>query len=156
MSLGLLPPWVKWAALAVLATASLSTGFFAGTQWVTSKWNAEKAEAADALAKKTAQAMEDSRRMAVAQRAKDNAYEAQIRSIGGRLADALVSLHDRPERPDVPADPGTCAGSTGASLARPDAEFLTRLSAIAAGQQADLARCIATLEILRAGRQVTP
>lgn len=67
-------------------------------------------------------------------------YESQLRSISGRLADALVSLHNRPARLPEPAR-AACAGATGAELSGPDAAFLEREAARADTLRAALARC---------------
>jgi hypothetical protein len=141
--LSLIPTWVKAAAAGIGATLLVAAGFFAGTHWVSAQWDREKAQRAEALATKTSQAMEDSRRMAVAQRVKDNAYELQIRRTGARLADALERLRDRPERLPEPAR-AACAGATGAQLSGRDAAFLERFAARANELRAALARCQGT------------
>lgn len=75
-----------------------------------------------------------------AQKEKDNAIEV----ISGKLDSALVELRNRPPRsgrPGVPPSSGTCAGSTGAELSRPDAEFLVWEAARADRLQASLIQC---------------
>ena len=133
-------PWVRIGLVAILSLAIGAAGFETGRRWVLADWNAEKAAQAEAKAAAAAAAMEDSRRQAVAQRARDNAYESQLRSISGRLADALVSLHNRPARLPEPAR-AACAGATGAELSGPDAAFLEREAARADTLRAALARC---------------
>ena len=73
--------------------------------------------------------------------------DAQIKTIDARLAAALVSLHNRPDR--LPQAASTCVGATGKELARPDAEFLTRYAADAQELQAKLNSCIASYESAR-------
>jgi hypothetical protein len=77
--------------------------------------------------------------------------DAQIDNISRRLADSLNRLRERPDRSaSLPSDTGTCAGSTGAELSRPDAEFLTREAARADGAVEALNYCIAQYNAVRA------
>jgi hypothetical protein len=124
----------------MVGAGALVSGFLAGSFWVNAQWDREKLAQTEQLAAAQAKAMEDSRRVAVAQRAKDNAYEVQIRGIGGRLADALERLRKRPERLPEPAR-AACAGATGSELSGRDAAFLERLAARADELRAALARC---------------
>jgi hypothetical protein len=71
-------------------------------------------------------------------------YESRIRAVGVQRDAALASLRDRAERSALPASGGAaqaCAGATGASLSRPDAEFLVGLAARADDLRAALERC---------------
>jgi hypothetical protein len=66
-------------------------------------------------------------------------YDKQLKKINTDLNDALDRLRDRPERVSRPT--GTCEGSSGKELSRPDAEFLTRLAAEADKLVTDLQIC---------------
>lgn len=135
----------------MVGAGALVSGFLAGSFWVNAQWDREKLAQTEQLAAAQAKAMEDSRRRAVAHRKADEAYEKRIRSISGQLADALVSLRNRPERgSELPESPGGCVAGSGAGLAGGDAEFLARYAAAAAEQQAQLQRCIGAYEAQRA------
>lgn len=71
-------PWVRIGLLAILSLTIAAASFETGRRWVLADWNAEKAAQAEAKAAAAAAAMEDSRRQAVAQRARDNAYETEV------------------------------------------------------------------------------
>jgi hypothetical protein len=139
-----------------LAVAAITLAAAAAGGWTVNGWRLgkqieqTKAErAAQDLAQSEAN-QEASRRRAVAQRKADDAYEARIRTVGDKLADALVSLRNRPERGEqLPGAPADCVASTGAGLASGDAEFLARYAAEAAEQQAELRRCIGAYEAQR-------
>lgn len=91
-------------------------------------------------------------RMLAAAREKSN---AEIRRINARHTATVNSLRNRPERADsnsnsqVPSAPTPCAGSTGAELARGDAEFLAGYAADAARLEAALEQCISAYNALR-------
>lgn len=75
--------------------------------------------------------------------------------IADRLGRALSELRQRPERPaaaagGVPDPAAACAGQSGKSLARGDAEFLERYAADAAKLAASLKQCVAQYEAARA------
>lgn len=69
--------------------------------------------------------------------------QAQIDNLATSRAALLAQLRKRPERrADVPGVPiASCAGSTGAELARPDGEFLGRYAAFARSIQLELGAC---------------
>lgn len=132
--------WVRIVGALLLMAALLGVGFEGGRRWVLADWNADKAERAEKEKAQLEADREASRRAAVAQRVKDNAYEAEIRSIGDRLADALERVRDRPDRlPESARE--ACTGATGAQLSAGDAAFLGRLAARADALRAALARC---------------
>jgi hypothetical protein len=66
--------------------------------------------------------------------------DATIRGINARLADALLRLHNRPERLPEPAR-AACQGASGAELSGSDAGFLEREAARADSLRAELAAC---------------
>ena len=75
------------------------------------------------------------------QKAEDGKNE-QIRVIGDRLAVAVASLRERPERPAasggvMPAPAADCPAATGAGLYREDGIFLSREAAAAAAVVAE-------------------
>lgn len=75
----------------------------------------------------------------------------QLAAVGAARDRALAELRNRPaRRADVPgATITTCAGSTGAELARPDAEFLDRYGAFARSIQLELGACQAREAVTR-------
>ncbi len=107
----------------------------ADTRWK-AKINQERAES-QAAARATEQRHQEAAN-AIARRHANN-----VSTIRRNLDIALDSLRDRPDRPaGVPeaTRPG-CAGSTGAELSRPDAEFLVREAARADDIRAGLDAC---------------
>ena len=70
-----------------------------------------------------------------------------------KIKKLLDGLRNRPERPaELPGGgvaASTCADATGAGLSRPDAGFLVRFAALAAGVRADLAACEAREAAIR-------
>lgn len=78
----------------------------------------------------------------------------EVASINRKHATAVASLRQRPERlatfaSEVPSAPATCTGTTGAELARGDAEFLAGYAADAAKLEAALNQCEAAYNELR-------
>lgn len=82
-------------------------------------------------------------------------HREQVRVIDLRLATALDRLRQRPERriapapAEVPGTPETCAGVSGAELARGDGEFLAGYSADAAKVREALRTCETRYEQVR-------
>lgn len=79
---------------------------------------------------------------------------AKVAAVNRELAATLERLRNRPERntpsrSEVSSAPSACAGSTGAELARGDAEFLGRYAADAARLDAALEQCVAQYNALR-------
>lgn len=92
---------------------------------------------AEADARKREQALE-----AKAGRIEEEKNE-ELRIVSDQLDSALASLSKRPERTadNVPKNPESCKGATGADLSRSDAEFLTRESARADRLRSALDAC---------------
>lgn len=79
---------------------------------------------------------------------------AKVAAVNRELTATLDRLRNRPERntpsrSEVPNTPSACAGSTGAELAKGDAEFLVRYAADAARLDAALDQCAAQYNALR-------
>lgn len=80
---------------------------------------------------------------------------AEITRINRKHTAVVNSLRNRPERADsnsnsqMPSTPAACIGSTGAELARGDAEFLAGYAADAARLEAALNQCEAAYNALR-------
>jgi hypothetical protein len=72
-------------------------------------------------------------------------HDAEVQAISTRLNIALRELHNRSERMPT-ASTTACQGVSGAELSRPDAEFLTRLSARADSLRAALIECQSWVE----------
>lgn len=82
-------------------------------------------------------------------------HREQVRTIDKRLSVALGELRNRPERrptssSQVPGATQTCAGVSGAELARGDGDFLIRYSADAAKLRSALQICETSYEKVRA------
>ena len=137
----------------ILILVTIGTGFVTG--WIVNGWRLEsriaKIEAsyakAYAEAQKAARIKENGlvNDLSNLRRTKD----AEIKNINGRLAAALDGLRDRPERIDLSKNTGSCNGSTGAQLARGDAEFLARYAADAARLQSSYKTCVGAYEAAR-------
>lgn len=149
---------------AIIAIVVLAIGFLAG--WTTQGWRLNKeiatiqAEHAKSLKKlaDTARNAEAANREIEAQAVRSLA-EAQekrnveVAQINRNHAAVVDGLRKRPERPavssKVPSAPAACVGTTGAELARGDAEFLAGYSADAAKLEAALNQCEAAYNALR-------
>lgn len=139
---------------AIAGGAGYWRGHSAGQAKVQAAWDRERAQ----LAEEHAQAV-------AAARAKEQALQAQadqlreesnakLKEVNARAAALADSLRKRPERTAqgsaVSGTTSTCVGATGATLARPDAEFLAGYAADAARLQAALDQCVRQYEAVRA------
>lgn len=81
---------------------------------------------------------------------------AEVATVNTKLNGTLIGLRSRSERTiyhsehEVPGASPTCTGTTGAELARGDAEFLARFAADAAKLDAELTKCQAAYDSLTA------
>lgn len=78
--------------------------------------------------------------------------DREIREVTARAAALSNSLRNRPERPQtgsVPSTADTCAGASGAQLARGDGEFLAGYAADAARLAVALDQCVKQYESVR-------
>lgn len=144
----------------------LAVGFLTG--WKTQGWRLGKEIATIQEAK--AQAENKARQDALAKeqeyRQKEQTFQAalagaqekrneEIKRINAQHAVVVASLRNRPERtrsndnPEVPGTTASCTGTTGAELARGDAEFLAGYAADAAKLEAALTQCEAAYNALR-------
>jgi hypothetical protein len=152
------------AIAAVIALAAI----IAGGAWTLHRYEQAGYERGrdEALAEYTAAALKASQaarqreqalRETITQTQKEADHEkARLRT---RLAAALDSLRNRPERPaggDVPADSSPIVACTGASLFRADAEFLVREAARADQLRADLQACQEAYDSAREAMKATP
>lgn len=130
-----LVPARLWAGLALAAALGLALMWFgharytAGAEHVTAAWDADKlaqSKAALTLIENRDRAQSDLQSKADKQR---SAANAQMRDLDARLAAAVDSLHNRPERPNAGSVPEVApagVGCTGAGLFAADAQFLIR------------------------------
>lgn len=151
---------------AIVAVIVLAIGFLAG--WTTQGWRlnkeiatiqAEHAKSLKKLADKARDAEAANREIeAQAVRSLAQAQEkrnAEVARINRNHAAVVDGLRKRPERvvtvtrSEVSSAPSACAGTTGAELARGDAEFLAGYSADAAKLEAALNQCEAAYNALR-------
>lgn len=154
----------RYVAAALIAVL---LGFYGG--WKVQNWrftskiatiNAEHAKVREDMARQVQVAEASARRQETAWRnAADKERERhreQVRAIDKRLSVTLGELRQRPERsipaaPDqVPHPPETCAGVSGAELARGDGEFLAWYAADARKQREALRTCEVQYEAVRA------
>lgn len=140
--------WRVWAAvsLAVLLAGTHWKAYTAGQKAVQAEWVQEKEQQAAQTAATLAQAAIKTEALQSAADTLRRTKNAKIAQLDADLADALDRLHNRPARPgasDLPPDTGAgpATGCTGASLYKPDAEFLARESARADKLLADLGQC---------------
>ena len=150
----------------IIVLIVLIVGFLTG--WVTQGWRlGNEIATIQAKHEKDLGAMERAARTAEEeyrekeQRLVDSAAQAQeirnveVANINRKLSTALVELRSRPERivtvtrSEMPGTPAACAGTTGAELARGDAEFLAGYAADAARLEAALKQCEAQYNSLR-------
>ena len=126
--------WLNFAILLVIAGAAYYVYDWAydrGADAVQVKWDAVEKERADQLAIVNQKAADDTQNLQNKVDAQRKVSNDKINILNGDLRNALERLRDRPERPDsggVSAPAATGSSCTGASLFRPDSEFLTRLA----------------------------
>ena len=140
---------------ALIAGAAIIVGFATG--WTANGWrlNARIDAIQASYAKAYAEAQEQARarEQALVKQSEDirRTKDAQIKTINTRLASALSSLRNRPERQasGVPNDTASCTASTGAELARGDAEFLAGYAADAARLQSAYQACLGAYDAAR-------
>lgn len=139
--------WLTWAR-----------GVATGEREVQAKWNAEKLEAAQAMADAQVEARRKERELQAAMDNLRRDKDAEARRIAANLQRVIDGLRDRPERP-VPSTTST-AGSpvacTGSQLFRPDAEFLARESERADQLRIALQQCQAVYEAARRKLAASP
>jgi hypothetical protein len=143
-----------WIALALAAFLSFThfSAYRAGKAAVRADFDAYRLEASEALRKAQKEASDKEDAWQDKANQLEEAKDEQIRIIGDQLDTALASLRERPARPasgNVSKASGTCKGATGASLSRPDAEFLVRESARADRLRSALETCYARYEEIR-------
>ncbi len=128
--------------VAVLLAVSHGWAYVTGGKHTEQKWQAEVAE-------QTAKAREQEQIWQGVVNETSKRYLETLGVVRGRLAIALNSLRDRPDRP-LPEAPRTdCKGATGAELSRPDAGFLAGEAARADQMRAAYALCLQSYDLLR-------
>lgn len=154
----MIPPRV-WAELALIAAIAgvvwfaYAWAYDRGGAAVTVKWEAEKSATERAIADMKAKAEKERQALQEKADADRKNYLAATHAANVRTDALIASLQDRPNRDSgagVPGAASTCTGQTGASLARPDAEFLTRYAADANRLQLALQQCESAYEAARA------
>ena len=140
--------WRLWAAASLVLglVASHWKAYRMGGAEIRAEWAAAKLEESKQALRLTEKAIEKTTSMQADADQLRKAKNAQINALNTRLAAALDGLRDRPGRPgpsDLPqaARAGAAPGCTGASLYRPDAEFLVRESTRAEQLLAYLTQC---------------
>lgn len=142
-------PWVILAfvlAVGAAAGGGYYQGNTAGKAVVQQAWDKEKAEQYAAYAKGQEEARRREQEMQQSADRLRREKDAQIRDINARATALSNSLRDRQERPtsngSVSGTARSCAGASGAELAKGDGEFLAGYSADAARLQAALDQCV--------------
>ena len=132
-----------------------SSGYATGRAEIQKEFTAYKTEQEKKYTNTVLKYREKEQELQKTAAAEQEKHRDQIRSIDKRLSAALVELRNRPERrastanSAVPSAAETCAGVSGAELARGDAEFLTRYASDAAKLREALSTCEARYEQVR-------
>lgn len=137
---------------AVAGGAGYLKGAAAGRAEIRQEWDQEKARAAEEYAKAMQAAREKEQALQAQADQLREETNAKLKEANARAAALADSLRKRPERPAsgaVSSAAQSCAGATGAELARGDGEFLARYAADAARLEAALDQCIRQYEALR-------
>ena len=149
-------PWVILGfvlAIGAAAGGGYYKGNSAGQAEVQQAWDKEKAEQYAAYAKGQEEARQREQEMQQAADKLRREKDAQIRDINARATALTNSLRDRQERPSKDGSMSgaarSCAGASGAELAKGDGEFLAGYSADAASLKAALDQCVKQYESLR-------
>jgi hypothetical protein len=149
-------PWVILGfvlAVGAAAGGGYYKGNSAGKSEVQAEWAKEKAEQYAAYAKGQEEARQREQEMQQAADKLRREKDAEIRNINARATALTNSLRDRSERPaENGAASGTarsCAGASGAELAKGDGEFLAGYAADAARLQAALDQCVKQYNAVR-------
>ena len=144
-----------WIALALAAALAFGGAFTyrAGKASVRVEFDKYKLEQAAQTVKAEVAARAKEQQWQASADATTKAKDETILNINARLADAVISLRNRPERPAsgvVPDAPGACPAATGTRLYRDDSEFLSRIASSAAIVVAERDACYAQYNELRA------
>ena len=149
-------PWVLLTfvlAIGAAAGGGYYQGNTAGRAVIQQAWDKEKAEQYAEYAKGQEAARAREQEMQAAADKLRREKDAQIKDINARATALANSLRDRPERPSqngaVSDTTRSCAGASGAELAKGDGEFLARYSADAARLQAALDQCVKQYNAVR-------
>ena len=149
-------PWVLLTfvlAIGAAAGGGYYQGNTAGRAVIQQAWDKEKAEQYAAYAKGQEEARQREQEMQQAADKLRREKDAQIRDINARATALSNSLRDRQERPAkdgaMSGAARSCAGASGAELAKGDGEFLAGYSADAARLQAALDQCVKQYNAVR-------
>jgi alkanesulfonate monooxygenase SsuD/methylene tetrahydromethanopterin reductase-like flavin-dependent oxidoreductase (luciferase family) len=149
-------PWMILGfvlAIGAAAGGGYYQGNTAGRAVIQQAWDKEKAEQYAAYAKGQEEARQREQEMQQAADKLRREKDAQIRDINARATALTNSLRDRQERPakdgSMSGAARSCAGASGAELAKGDGEFLAGYSADAARLQAALDQCVKQYNAVR-------
>ena len=149
-------PWMILGfvlAIGAAAGGGYYQGNTAGRAVIQQAWDKEKAEQYAAYAKGQEEARQREQEMQQAADKLRREKDAQIRDINARATALTNSLRDRQERPSKDGSMSgaarSCAGASGAELAKGDGEFLAGYSADAARLQAALDQCVKQYNAVR-------
>ena len=149
-------PWVLLTfvlAIGAAAGGGYYQGNTAGRAVIQQAWDKEKAEQYAEYAKGQEAARAREQEMQAAADKLRREKDAEIQNINARATALANSLRDRPERPSKDGSMSgaarSCAGASGAELAKGDGEFLAGYSADAARLQAALDQCIKQYNVVR-------
>jgi hypothetical protein len=138
----------------VAGIGGFSKGYLSGKEKVQQQWDQEKTKQYAEYAKAQDEARQREQEMQAAADKLRKDKNAEIRDINARHTGILNSLRDRPDRAttDTSAMSGAanaCAGSTGAELARGNAEFLAEYATDAAKLEAAFDQCVTQYDEVR-------
>jgi hypothetical protein len=138
----------------VAGVAGFGKGYVAGKADVQQQWDQEKTKQYAEYAKAQDEARQREQEMQAAADKLRKDKNAEIRDINARHTGILNSLRNRSDRATteasgLPNAANACAGSTGAELARGDAEFLAGYATDAARLEAAYEQCITQYDEVR-------
>lgn len=130
--IGWLNPTTWLVALALLA------GAYGTGRW--QQWRADQRESVAAQLEAEKKARQDEQALRNDMEVLKDARDQELRAVAAQRDAALRELRNRPDRLPPAAAP-SCAGTTGAELSRPDAEFLAGFAARADELRVELGKC---------------
>ncbi len=120
-----------------------------GQQSVQVQWEEDRAKQAQNSLKQLQDARDKEQELVAYSEKLRKEKDREIREINARAIALGNIVRQRPERQTMPDTATTCAGTSGAELARGDGEFLIGYAADAARLEAALKQCVSQYEALR-------
>lgn len=128
----------------LMVAGALAAAYFGGVHHANERHEFKRLQAVEAAREKEANWQSDVEVLT-------NVHQAELARVAAARDAAVRELRNRPDRMPAAAT-AACAGSTGAELSRPDAEFLAGEAARADSLAADLGTCRAWIETVTKDR----